>query len=743
MHMMRIVKACIVGMSGVLILGVLFFLALPLRPGVQAQTGSDEQAQDPTLELAVLYENHGLLKEAREVYEQAVLDGRYESANAAVEGMRRVLDREHSPMVNLQVYGRNLLLGLARHGLGLVAVLGVAWVLYLLLRLIPKRHGFQLVPFKDHTGNKLGSLLADCIYMTIQRVRFTHCTDQGVLYSFSEHLSMPGLAKLPETPEESAQISSLASVVSALGPHLQTRWLEPLLQRCTGLWRHTLTGRFLRFGSETVVEAHLIDAQNGRLKETWTAEMPVQPQDEDLTGAALELGTDIAYQILYSHCSQPVANSWESLKYLTEAMQAIQKQAFESCSLRHFETAVHKLETALCIDPGYSMAKYYLGIAYMHLGRNRQALRMFQDLQKTGRFRLAATYNMGVAYYHYFQDWASERAIQEFERLLGDLDKNPQTPQRSLLCALAYCGLANAKAQQMGSSGADTRMLAEQVQSHVDNALRIGNDDHCIRAMTHVAQGIALLHSEQSSLAADAFQAAIALRPDYFIAYIYLSKCYSQTDNLEEAMVWIEAAIRLNPDYQYAHYVLGKLYSQQGLDKQAMESYSRAPQIARAQNALGMLLAKRGQFDKALASFHEAMALNSKLAEAYSNHAWFTIEAGIRDPDALQNAMESAKRAVQLNRGTPYEWHSYDVLGRTYLYMERLAEAEEALLYSVTLDSTRAQNRFHLALLYQQKGDVAVAREVCTELLKIVENKDAWWQRAVALVKELDKEQTQ
>lgn len=739
---MRIIRVCMVCMTILLILGVLIFLSLPLQPDIQTQTGSDELKQDPTLELAVLYEKHGLLREAREIYEQAILDGHHELSNTAIEGMYRVLEREQSPMINLQMYGRGLLFGLIRYGLGLMVVLGSVWVLYILLRMIPKRPGYQLVPFKDHTGKKLGNLLSDYIYTTIQRVRSTHRTEQGVQYSFSEHLSVPGLARLPETSEESAQISSLAGIVITLGPNLRMRWIEDLLQRCIVLRRYTLTGRLLRFGPETAVEAHLIDTQSGRLKEIWTAETSVQPQDEDLTGAALELSTDIAYQILYSHCSQPEANSWQSLKGLTEAMQAIQKQVDESCTLKPIETAVHKLEMALRIDPAYSLAKYYLGIAYMHLGQNGQAVRMFQDLQKTDRFKLEATYNMGVAYYHYFQDWACERAIRQFEQLLGDLNKDAHTPQRPRLWALAHCGLANAKAQQMGSPGVDKRMLAEQVQTHVDNALHIAGDDGGIEALTHLAQGIALLHSAQPMQAADAFQAAIALRTNYFVAYIYLSECYSQTNALEEAMIWIQAAIRLNPDYQYAHYVLGKLYSRQGLYKQALESFDRAPRIARARNALGTLLAKREQYDKALDAFREATALNSRLAEAYSNHAWFTIEAGICDPDALQSALESAQRAVQLNRGSRYEWHSYDVLGRTYLYMERLAKAEETLLHSITLDSTRAQNRFHLALLYQQKGDMAAARKALTELLKIVKDRDAWWQRAVSLFKELERKGT-
>ncbi len=93
-------------------------------------------------------------------------------------------------------------------------------------------------------------------------------------------------------------------------------------------------------------------------------------------------------------------------------------------------------------------------------------------------------------------------------------------------------------------------------------------------------------------------------------------------------MACYEQALRLQPDFAEAYNNLGVVRARQGKLNEAIACYEQAlqlrPDYAEASNNLGNSLENRGQYDEALACYEQALRLRPDYAEAYWNRtlAW-------------------------------------------------------------------------------------------------------------------------
>jgi tetratricopeptide (TPR) repeat protein len=727
----------------VITIGLILWPFGPAMPGVavpEPPPGQEERALH--LELGLIYERSGLLDKAHDEYEKAMGAERDGIATMAGAGLQRVLLRQQNAWLKLQASGRAFLLWIAENGLKLLIIVGVVWLAWWLVGLLPRRAGYQLLPFQDHTGQKIGASLANVLHTTLQTTKLTHLKGERGTFALSEHLNMPSFG-VPDG-ESDGTVEALAAVDSfkvgsidlPLGQFLSA------VQRWTSLREHVLSGNLYHSGPLLWIEVEMRNTRTGTIKRIWESRETLSGET-DVAERVMALSQNLAYQILYDLCPRLEANSWRSLQLFTEALREMQHYQTEQTDLTILERAASKLEKAVALDPGYLLARYNLGIVYNNLARYDQAREAFREVKEAdSRLKLEATYNLGVAYYHLFQDWAYEEAIEQFQKVLGQLGKRtPDRHHRSLM-ALTHCGLANVYAQQAGRQRGQAQALQTKVSSHCDQAVALAEEDQEIQAVAHVARGIAFSHTDDSGRAIDEFKAAVRLKPNYPVTYIYLGNSYLKQNNPDAAIRWLQQAIRFNPRYEYAHYRLGEVYRTQGEDDLAIEAYRRAPNIADAHNDLGKILAERQQYNEALAAFRQAIALNSRLAEAYSNLAWYIIEAGWQYETSLRQAVQSARRALQLNQGTKYEWHSRDVLGWSYYHWGRLDEAEREFRASIEKEPTKAQNRYHLALLYRARGKDDQARQALIALFNETREKGLWRDKAEELMRELEAQAT-
>jgi serine/threonine protein kinase/tetratricopeptide (TPR) repeat protein len=183
------------------------------------------------------------------------------------------------------------------------------------------------------------------------------------------------------------------------------------------------------------------------------------------------------------------------------------------------------------------------------------------------------------------------------------------------------------------------------------------------------------------------FTACIALRPDHWITYCNRGLCYRDLGQWDDAITDLRQAGRLRPDDYRPHV------------------------------GLCLALVQKGRVDEAIAECREAVRLRPDMAWIHNKLAWTLTRfhnAKVRDP---AEAVEHARRAVEL---APQQAYSLNTLGVAHYRAEDWKAAIEALEKAEALepDTNFAFNGFFLAMAHWKLGHNDEAR--------------AWYDRAVA-----------
>lgn len=735
----------------VLVFGLLVFALWPLSPYPPATLPVSNVAPGQEgfvrhLELGLLYERHGLLDEAQAEYGQAALAAQAEIVIAAQDGLRRVLAERQNPLLGMQAALRGFLYWIGENLLRWLVV-GVLLVLaWQVVVRFPRKSGYQISPFVDATGDDLGKGLHLLLYRTLQEAKSALSDGRARPFAESRTVPLPGVASGLEIPPFSALSGEPDLLDRALAPldSFSVGGVDLPLGRMlltargwTSLREHVITGSLHRHGETLMLHAEVRKVTSDQPVHVWelSANGDAQP-----AARVAALVRELAFRILFTLCPGLEARTWRSLQLFTEAVQEVRQYGVESLDRAPLLRAWEKLSQALVLDPGYTAARYLFGVVSLIVGRYQEARDAFREITEAGGPLVPeAAYGLGLAFYHEFQDWANDQAMKWFTKAMEALSARKRDERSLLLQALIHCGLASAYAQRVGQG--ERREQAEDplalVEQHCRQALSLAGDREEIQAMVHNARGIAYLGMGKTDEATTELKAAICVCPAYPVPYVYLAQAYAEAQP-DEAIRWLEQAVRWHPDYEYAHFRLGRLYQQRQQVQAAKEAYARAPGIPDACNSLGEILAREGEYEEALAWFHRTVELNRRHARAWRNLAWWTLEAGKRDEASLRQATEWARRALELDRGTPYEWLSHDVLGWVLLHRGRVEEAEQELLRSISAPGgeTHIQNRYHLACLYHRQGNLEGARQALADALKLDE-RGYWRDQAVKRMQEL------
>jgi tetratricopeptide (TPR) repeat protein len=122
------------------------------------------------------------------------------------------------------------------------------------------------------------------------------------------------------------------------------------------------------------------------------------------------------------------------------------------------------------------------------------------------------------------------------------------------------------------------------------------------------------------------------------------------------------------------------------------------------------------------------------------NIAWYTLEAGYQDDEHLKRALECARKAVELDEGTPNAWHRHSVLGRVYLAKGQLDGAKRELKEAIQLNKRASQSYFFLAKVHLELGELREAKKALAEFLNRP-SRSPWYgkarETAITLIKEI------
>ena len=132
--------------------------------------------------------------------------------------------------------------------------------------------------------------------------------------------------------------------------------------------------------------------------------------------------------------------------------------------------------------------------------------------------------------------------------------------------------------------------------------------------------GVALQEQGKLEEAIEAYNKALAIKPDYAEAYYNMGNALKEQGKLEEAIEAYNKALAIKPDYAEAYNNMGIALQEQGKLEEAIEAYNKAlaikPDYAEAYNNMGDTLKEQGKLEEAIEAYNKALAIKPDYADA-------------------------------------------------------------------------------------------------------------------------------
>jgi tetratricopeptide (TPR) repeat protein len=233
-------------------------------------------------------------------------------------------------------------------------------------------------------------------------------------------------------------------------------------------------------------------------------------------------------------------------------------------------------------------------------------------------------------------------------------------------------------------------------------------------ALFRFYHGNALMQAKRMQDAANAFRAALALKPDLAEAHYNLANVLRASDDWAGAIASYQKALAINPNYAEAHnnlalsYVHEKKYDE--ALKEAEKAVVLAPNYGEGWVTVCNVAEKTADYKLGLTAGEMAIKLMP------ANHfAWFGYAIILNRIDRNDEAIKAYEKALELKPSREDIW---DNLGQTYQSLNRLDEAAAAFRKTIEVagqviqgEGTRAvaeeeygHRHWHLALLELLQG---------------------------------------
>jgi tetratricopeptide (TPR) repeat protein len=216
------------------------------------------------------------------------------------------------------------------------------------------------------------------------------------------------------------------------------------------------------------------------------------------------------------------------------------------------------------------------------------------------------------------------------------------------------------------------------------------------------------LADKQSAAAVGRIQTQIASAPRSAPHQNLLGEAYRTRGEAKLAESAFLKAIELDPSWTEPYIRLGTLYAASGQYDRALAKVKDAvkadPKNQTTLMVAGVLYEKKGDIPKARESYEQLLAVNPRSVPAANNLAWIYSEYG----GDKEKALQLAQMAKQL---APDDPRVSDTLGWILFRRGVYQGALSLLKDSVAKLPDNAQVQYHLGMVYAQLGDQASARK--------------------------------
>jgi len=172
--------------------------------------------------------------------------------------------------------------------------------------------------------------------------------------------------------------------------------------------------------------------------------------------------------------------------------------------------------------------------------------------------------------------------------------------------ARAFVGIAEAHILLALYGNSPEAQAFTAAQAALDLAFKLIPD----LAAAHATQGL-LLTETDTKLAAESFNKAIDLNPNYAMTYMWYGSLLRSSGDVSGAHKLFEQAYILDPKSPVAAYNVAWCYYQAGSEKKAMDIFSQIisndPYYPGAYNLVGSILSTRGRLDESISMYKRAL----------------------------------------------------------------------------------------------------------------------------------------
>jgi tetratricopeptide (TPR) repeat protein len=226
-------------------------------------------------------------------------------------------------------------------------------------------------------------------------------------------------------------------------------------------------------------------------------------------------------------------------------------------------------------------------------------------------------------------------------------------------------------------------------------------------------------HRQQGQLseAISCFRKAIAVEPKIPKGYLHLAETLEIAGQPSEAAAHYQKALALDPNSQL-WCQLGNLCERHGQFQQAMDSYLQAiamhSDCIPARCAIGTLLHRLGQIPQAILYYRQVLALDPK-----NTQIQLQLGNAYQHQGQLDLATDSYRQVLELD---PDNVDAYTNLGLVYRIADRREEAAACYLQALERDPQSIQAMANLGFLRESQGQLDEAEDWFRHTLSIRPN---------------------
>ena len=370
----------------------------------------------------------------------------------------------------------------------------------------------------------------------------------------------------------------------------------------------------------------------------------------------------------------------------------------------------------LKVQPKHPDASHNLGILAVTVGKLEQAVPLFKNAVEVNS-------SFGQYWISYINTLVKLNQIDQAQSALAEADRNGIPGDAFDQCKEF---ISERKAMHSGSKSQDKDPLSHQLQPTIE-LYDQGEMQQALVMTEHLLQkfpdslvvlnirAACFTQLDQLDEAIELFRKIISLNPNQGDTHNNLGVALKKTGDIDDAINSFRQALKIDVNDARTYFNLGNTLREKGDFDEAICCFRQAveikPDYSKAYNNLGVTLKEDGNYDGAIYSYKQALKVDSDFAEAHKN-----MGIVLREQGNLDTSIFHFRRALKIK---PDFAQAYMSLGVALQDKRNLDDAIDSYRQAIAFKSDYAEAFSNLGTALKERGDLAMAIHSHRQAIKI------------------------